>query len=276
MQQLTPQGQQQIADIAQRYGLSFDAVMTMLQAVIAGGGTMAQFQHPELGGSGQWMQGGMTMVGDMFNNNLKATVDNLCNELSRLLANSSDLFVPPARQGQMQGQGGQMQSQGGQMQGQGGGFSVYVPAGNWWPDELGAPNATGSQNNVRYAIFANTRRLALDINGQLKIYDTLDHQISGVSQQQSGDASVTFTSQYGVVSVNSLPLITGPENAATAAASPAPEPASPESSVPIDVPPHADADTILATLERLATLKQKGIISEQEFAAKKAELLNKL
>ena len=36
--------------------------MSMLQAVMDGNGTMAQFDHPEFGGAGQWMQGGMTMV----------------------------------------------------------------------------------------------------------------------------------------------------------------------------------------------------------------------
>ncbi|HMZ58388.1 MAG TPA: hypothetical protein PL048_06415, partial [Leptospiraceae bacterium] len=86
MQPLTPQGQQRISEIAGQFYISTDAVMTMLQALINGHGTMAQFSHPELGGSGQWMQGGMTMVGDMFNNSLKAKVDSLCYELSNLLA----------------------------------------------------------------------------------------------------------------------------------------------------------------------------------------------
>jgi hypothetical protein len=47
---------------------------------------MAQFDHRELGGAGQWMPGGMTMVGDMFNHGLKAKVDGLCSELSQILA----------------------------------------------------------------------------------------------------------------------------------------------------------------------------------------------
>src|SRR5438093_148714 len=75
MHRLPAQGQQIVEAIAQRYGVSTDAVITLLYALIAGNGTMAQFTHPELGGSGQWMQGGMTMVGDMFNNVLKAQVD---------------------------------------------------------------------------------------------------------------------------------------------------------------------------------------------------------
>jgi hypothetical protein len=57
MRQLTLEGQQKITAIAQRYGVSVDAVMTLLEALIRGQGTMAQFNHAELGGSGQWMQG---------------------------------------------------------------------------------------------------------------------------------------------------------------------------------------------------------------------------
>ena len=96
-QQLTPAGQNLVDDLSRRYGLSPDAVLTMLVAVNAGGGSMAQFWCGELGGGGQWMRGGMTMVGDMFNHGLKNTVDNLCNELSNALA-TTQLF-PPAPAG---------------------------------------------------------------------------------------------------------------------------------------------------------------------------------
>ena len=75
--QLTPKGEQAIRDLAERYGVSLGAVRTLLFAVSAGGGTLAQFDHPEFGGSGQWMSGGMTMVGDMFNYGLKAKVSGL-------------------------------------------------------------------------------------------------------------------------------------------------------------------------------------------------------
>jgi hypothetical protein len=66
MPQLTSEGQQQVTALAQRYGVSTDAVLTLLQALVHGHGTMAQFDHPDLGGRGQWMPGGMVMVGDMF------------------------------------------------------------------------------------------------------------------------------------------------------------------------------------------------------------------
>ena len=82
MRQLTPEGQQKVTELAQRYGVSTEAVLTLLQALVHGHGTMAQFDHRELGGRGQWMHGGMVMVGDMFNQALKATVDGLCTELA--------------------------------------------------------------------------------------------------------------------------------------------------------------------------------------------------
>ena len=54
MQQLTTAGQQLVNDVSNRYGLSQDAVVHMLVAVNNGSGSMAQFNCPELGGSGQW------------------------------------------------------------------------------------------------------------------------------------------------------------------------------------------------------------------------------
>ena len=92
MRQLSPAGQQMIHELAQRYGFSDDGVLSMLQSVINGNGSMAQFCHPDFSGSGQWMRGGMTMVSDMFNNQLKGRVDNLCATLADLVANEPNLM----------------------------------------------------------------------------------------------------------------------------------------------------------------------------------------
>ena len=102
MPRLTDQGLRKINDLAQHYGISADAVMTLLQALLNSKSTMAQFDHRELGGTGQWMPGGMTMVGDMFNHGLKAKVDGLCSELSQILAGQP--FVPLAASFQSQSQ----------------------------------------------------------------------------------------------------------------------------------------------------------------------------
>ena len=206
MQQLTPEGQQIVNNLAQRYGFSQDAVTHMLFAVLNGNGSMAQFSHPEFGGSGQWMKGGMLMLGDMFNYSLKGSIDALCSELSQILADQPGLLRSGSFQSQSQGGGAQQSQVAGAPMGE---SSLFVPdpADHWWPRELGQPSATGSQNNVRYAYFVNARRLAVETNGQVWVYDTLDHQIGGFSQQQGVGGSILFTSQYGTVNLSSLPVI---------------------------------------------------------------------
>ena len=103
MRQLSPAGKQAINDLAQRHGFSSDAVLSMLQSVINGHGSMAQFSHPQFGGSGQWMHGGMIMISDMFDNVLKGRIDALCRELSALVANQPDLILVGSSQSQSQG-----------------------------------------------------------------------------------------------------------------------------------------------------------------------------
>ena len=103
MMELTSEGRRVVDELAQRHGVSSDAVLTLLRAVAAGNGTRAQFSHPELGGMGQWSQGGMIMVGDMFNNALKHRVDVLCSELSALVRNQP-LYPAGASQSQSQSQ----------------------------------------------------------------------------------------------------------------------------------------------------------------------------
>jgi hypothetical protein len=57
LQQLTDQGRQRIDELTHRYFVSTDAVMKLLRALVNNNGRMAQFNHPELGGGGQWMRG---------------------------------------------------------------------------------------------------------------------------------------------------------------------------------------------------------------------------
>lgn len=262
MQQLTPEGQRLVTDLSQRYNLSPDTVIYMIGAVNNGGGSMAQFNSPELGGSGQWMKGGMTMVGDMFNHGLKNTVNNLCSEISNAL--STMIIFPVAPPGTR-------------------------ASNQWWPPELGTPFSSGGQNNIRYALFPH--RLAVEINGEVTVYDTLDNNIGGVSQQQGGDTSLTFSSQYGTIAVSSLPIISGPGNLPPAVqnnfATPAfetnhPEPVNqnPSTSAPRQPEnnplPNESADAIIDLIEKLSRLRDAGALTDDEFNAKKSELLNRL
>ena len=74
----------------------------------------------------------------------------------------------------------------------------------WWPDDLGEPSTSGSQNEIRYAVFREARRLIIKDRGQLHTYDTGEHQISGVSQAQSQSDSLIFTSQDGPLDPSEL------------------------------------------------------------------------
>jgi hypothetical protein len=290
MRQLSPSGQQAINEISQRHGFSVNAVQSMLEAVINGNGSMAQFSHPEFSGSGQWMRGGMIMVSDMFDNYLKGRIDSLCNELANLIAKQPDLI----RSGpfQSQSQGGQgfynagalpgnftgSQQQGGS--GPTGPVSLFVPsapgtAGEWWPEPLHGPSSTGAQNGVRYAYFAQAHRLAIDVGGTVTVHDTLDHQIGGFSQQQSIGGSLSFSSQHGLIDVASLPVV-------AAGGEPTGSPAAPAASWQADgdAQPSALAagrdQDVFALIERLADLRAKGILSDEEFSAKKTELLSRI
>ena len=283
MARWTEQGEKLVNDVANRYGASYEAVSLMLDSILRGNGTMAQFNIYELGGCGQWMRGGMTMVGDMFNYQLKSKVDGICGDLSSAIADQNlQVVSPPPPQKTGSGSAGQ-------------GAGIW---GQWWPSELGAPNTSGSQNQYRYAYFAGLRRLAISDGQSVNIYDTLDHNIGGVSQQQGGVAGVGFTSQYGNVDLRTLPLLTGNNMGAPLQTSiPVQEPIHGSVPVPLEMPVPLDIpapvfqetqpsgshsgvafsnDDVFSTIERLAKLRDAGALTEDEFAAKKTELLARI
>ena len=84
----------------------------------------------------------------------------------------------------------------------------FVRSGDWWPGGIGHPNNVGSLNGARYAYFARARRLAIERDGVVTLHDTLHHEISGVSQPESLNGALQFTSQNGPVDAGSLPVVT--------------------------------------------------------------------
>jgi len=174
-----------IARVSIRHSVSADAVRTILRALRSGGGTMAQFSHPDFGGMSQWSHG-MTMVGDMFNNGLKAKLDAVCTELAAYVAETPSTD---------RGEGGAVS------------YRSARRASNWWPANLGTPSAVGAQNDLQYAVFPGTRRLAIKDGGHVEIYDTGNHRIFGVAQAQSADQTLTFISQDGLLRVKDLPKV---------------------------------------------------------------------
>jgi hypothetical protein len=97
MQELSSEGRKILDDLARRHGVASDAVAALLCALALGNGAQAQFNHPDLGGMGQWSQGGMITIGDMFNQGLKHRV---------LLRSQPSLNRPDASHSQSQGQSG--------------------------------------------------------------------------------------------------------------------------------------------------------------------------
>jgi hypothetical protein len=229
---------------------------------------MAQFSHPEFGGSGQWMAGGAIMISDMFNNALKARVDGLCNELSALIRTHPDFAAADSFQSQSQGARGNLQPRSSSLL-----VSESPDRASWWPTDPGVPSSIGAQNEVRYAYFPATRRLAIDINGIVTVYDTQDHQINGFSQQQPGSGSLNFSSPLGGVDVSRLPVVSGASGTKTS-----PEPTRQAATERPAATSRAAAghEDILAATERLAELHARAILTEAEFSAKKAELLGRL
>lgn len=74
----------------------------------------------------------------------------------------------------------------------------------WWPEHLGRPASSGSQNGTRYAFFPQVRRLLIERDGRRVSYDSADHCINGIAQAQGSEQSLIFTSQHGPVPLAEL------------------------------------------------------------------------
>lgn len=173
-----------VEQIATRHDVPQEAVAEALKALRRGNGTMAQFSHEAFGGMAQWSKGGMSMVGDMFNRATEARFDAVMADLAHGFAEGVDAGDRP------DGPDTDVQSEAAK-----------------WPADLGAPASSGSQNDMRYAFFPSSRRLIIESDRGRKIYDTGEHQITGVSQQQSGSRSLRFSSPNGDVAVETLKAV---------------------------------------------------------------------
>ena len=175
-----------LTTIAARHGFSADAAREIERSLRATGGRMAQFDHPELGGCGQWMPG-MIMIGAMFDAALKARVAALCADLAALPvdaaapADRDAASLAPSRQSR-----------------------------DWWPPSLGTPASSGAQNDIRYAWFPQHRRLLIQRGETLVCHDTGDLDITGVSQRQNQSSVVVFTSRGSVLRLERLPVVEPP------------------------------------------------------------------
>ena len=222
--------------LARRTGFGVDAVETMQRAVVRGGGRMAQFDHPEFGGLGQWIRGGLLMVSDWNDATLKERIGHLCEALAEAIERAPVAAV------------------------------AGQDRGSWYPAALGMPDASGSQDGMRYAWFGAARRLAIEDGGTVRVYDTGDHRIGGVAQQQGAGRTLTFASQHGLVDLARLAQVSA-EDAERAA-----EPVA--SAEPVRV--RGGRSGSVHRPREAGALHARGIVDASEFAAKKAELLKRI
>ena len=81
-------------------------------------------------------------------------------------------------------------------------------ANTWWPSELGQASVSGSSDGLRYAYFSAKHRLAVEDGGKIRIYDTGDEKISGVSASSGRD--LPFQTGSGAKQLSSLKLLEQP------------------------------------------------------------------
>lgn len=170
-----------IKAIAKQYSVSEDTVRILLEGLKQSGGSQVQFNIPELGGMGQW-QGGMVMIGDMFNNSLKAKVSELCAELAPLaqeLIQEEQIkrSAPPKT----------------------------TPSKKGASNTRSSPSFSGSQNGVKYRYFSAEDLLEIEENGKVKSYNTKGYALSGVQQAQDNNSqTLSFSYPGGTVKVKDL------------------------------------------------------------------------
>ncbi|MBC8137150.1 MAG: hypothetical protein H8F28_14820 [Fibrella sp.] len=159
-----------ITKIAEKYGITRDLAEELLNKLRRTGGKQVQFSDESLGGMGQW-SAGMVMIGRMGDDALRAKVNELCAELSKLA--HSEVAGKT--------------------------MDTSQKLSDHSTSAAPAATAAGSQNGIRYAYFAADNRLVIEQDGMEKTYDATGYPISGVAQDQATGAPSTlrFTTTSG-------------------------------------------------------------------------------
>ena len=241
--------------VGRAHGFGPDATLCLHRALAAGRG-MAQFSHPELGGLGQWAGGGMTMIGEMGNPELRRRVGALCAALAAEAGRDAAGEAPDRA------------------------------AASWWPAGLGTPASSGAQGDAAYAWFPQARRLAVRHAGKVAVYDTAGHAISGLSQDGGAAPALRLHAGGREIALSDLALADAPGRGWTpprVVEAPPADVAEARAGVAaadavredpgVAARPAEQGHDPISLIERLSALRARGVLTEQEFAAKKTELL---
>ncbi|MES1930760.1 hypothetical protein SADO_15969 [Salinisphaera dokdonensis CL-ES53] len=249
-----------LAALAEQYGFSEAAVRHLFEAVTEGGGDMAMFDHDEFHGPGQWMRGGLIMTTTPGDRVLNNAIESLCNRLSALL-----------RAQQVQEQPGRKRISPTARAWD----TSAAPRQRWWPAEWGDPVATGQADDLAYAFFDDAARLAIQHGHDVDLYKTADHHITGISQAQQGPTgSLVFTTPFGELELAQLERCdSSRQNADGPTRS---DRMADNGENCADASSTQSSTEILDAIKELGALHRDGVLTDEEFAAKKQDLLQRL
>jgi hypothetical protein len=78
---------------------------------------------------------------------------------------------------------------------------------SWWPPTLRRPSTSGAHGTLKFAFFADKRRLLVESGELLLLFDSGAHQICEVEEQLGQEPGLAFTSQNGRHPIGDLRLI---------------------------------------------------------------------
>jgi hypothetical protein len=237
-----------LAEIAARHGVKPETAEQLLEALRGGGGKRARFDVPELGGAGQWACDGPVIIGDMLDTDRKARIDALCRELARLVTTPGIASPEDPR--------------------------ADPETGGGWPAWPGLATAGGGQNDMRYAVFPGRRRLAVARGEAMTVHCIGQRATGGASRpDRTTPADPGGSRSAGDDDHSRDHSLGGPGSASAGAGKPATEERAGRKAAAVTSSPLADP---VVLIERLAELYARGILTDEEFARKKAELLSRL
>jgi hypothetical protein len=168
------QNTQFIDTIAIKFGLSAETIRQLTYELEKTRGRSARFDIKELGGKGRWELNQTASVGNGFNAALNTVVTDLCTEISERIREGTqveeDATLPSTRKKAQP-----------ELDDTIGLTTISLKPGAWWSEHYGNdPEKTGSVSGMRFAYFAQHRRLILRQGLRNRIFDTEDYNVQDV------------------------------------------------------------------------------------------------
>ncbi|MDQ7026023.1 MAG: hypothetical protein Q9P01_01710 [Anaerolineae bacterium] len=194
-----------ITNIARKYALPIEVVRQLASELEKTGGQSVRFDIKGLGGKGLWRINQAASVGNGFNTALNEVVTDLCNDISTeihaingaeseasTMISKDELALKVDLDDTV---------------------TLLAPTTlkpkSWWPEHYGQdPEKTGNVTGMRFAYFAQQRRLILSQGLRNRIFDTGDYNVQNVvAGQESGFFNLIVLTIEGDIQLADLPEV---------------------------------------------------------------------